>query len=79
MNRVKKFFKDHKEDISAIAMGAIAGAIVAVVTSKVVEFNMMPTEANIYTRDDGASLIEIKLQNGKHVPLFKAPPTIEEG
>ena len=79
MNRVKKFFKDHKEDISAIAMGAIAGAIVTAVTHKVAVFTLSPTEANIYTRDDGGSLIVVRLQNGKHVPLFKAPPTIEEG
>jgi hypothetical protein len=78
MNRVKKFFKDHKEDISAIAMGAIAGVIVSAVTYKVAEFNMSPTEANMYSRGDGASLIEIKLQNGKHVSLFRAPPTVEE-
>lgn len=69
-DQIKEFYENHKAGCNFIIAGGVVAC--AVVLNRKVN-GYKPKTVDYYTRDDGASMIVVGMNNGKFVPFTKLP------
>ncbi len=70
--RLKKFYKDHEETIANVTLGSFLAAATAFTIFKIVDGKSV-LSGDILTRDDGATMIVVRLKNGYSTNLTRLP------
>lgn len=71
MERIKRFYKEHKTACNTV----IAGLAIGLVTARRVNHGNRIDDVSLWTRTDGAQMVVARRENGKTENFWHSAPT----